>query len=202
MISPTRIPARSGEATGNKDKKDTSEIAPQRSGAVAEIIPIRPVAKEEAVESIPTANSPHYLEALRWIDSDESPEVTDPTWREVLPQLAAQLRDRFNLSLSETVELLRYVDCEIRPALAEIEQIAEETYSSGRKVTAARPGKRYASELEAALDHPAHETLPSSSKASEPPKQHDTDAAIEFLSDLDPDGAPRFNGDRSRHGKA
>jgi hypothetical protein len=94
-----------------------------------------------------TAESSRSTEAFAWINSDKSPEVSDATVREVLPQLAVQLRDRFSLSLSETVELLHYVsvDCETRPALAEIEQIAEETYSADRKATAARPGKRYAS---------------------------------------------------------
>jgi hypothetical protein len=46
MISPTRSPVGSGDATGNKDKKDTSVIASQRSGAVAEVISIRVKAVE------------------------------------------------------------------------------------------------------------------------------------------------------------
>jgi hypothetical protein len=88
-----------------------------------------------------TAESSRSTEAFVWINSDESPEVSDATVREVLPQIAAQLRNRFNLPLSETVELLSYVanaDCEKPPAAAEIEQIAKEGYSADRKASTAR----------------------------------------------------------------
>jgi hypothetical protein len=58
-----------------KDKKDTSEIEQQRS-ETAKVIPIRPMAKEEAVESVSSDDSPRLLEAFWWINS-ESPDTTD-----------------------------------------------------------------------------------------------------------------------------
>ena len=105
MISPTRIPARSGEATGNKDKKDTSEIEQQRS-ETAKVIPIRPMAKEEAVESVSSDDSPRLLEAFWWINS-ESPDTTEPTGREKIPEMVTHLYEQYRVTLAETVDLVR-----------------------------------------------------------------------------------------------
>jgi Protein of unknown function (DUF3987) len=95
------------------------------------------------------APSDRYSKAFDWIMSDESPEVTDATVHEVMPQIAAELRNRFNLALSETVELLGIVaDCEALPTSTEIEQIARRVYSADPAASAVRLGKRYKSELE------------------------------------------------------
>jgi len=102
-----------------------------------------------------TTESSRSSEAFAWIDSDESPRVTDATVHEVLPQVAAQLRDQFNLPLSETVELLSFiaVDCETPPTSAEIEQIAVAAYSADREASAA---PEPSTKLEWALDHAAN----------------------------------------------
>lgn len=104
------------------------------------------------------AESSRYSEAFNWIGSDECPEATDGTVHEVLPRIAAELRDRFNLLFPETVELLGIVavDCNSPPTSAEIEQIAEAAYSADCKQSAVPPGKQPASKLEWALDHAAN----------------------------------------------
>jgi RecA-family ATPase len=87
--------------------------------------------------------------------SEESPDVTDDTVREVLPKIAAELRRRFDVSLTEAFQLLNIVavDCDSPPAPAEIEQIMKEAYSPDRPPVSASVAKRYSSKLEAALDH-------------------------------------------------
>ena len=84
-----------------------------------------------------------------------SPEVTDANVREVLPKIAAELCRRFDVSLTETVELTRIVaeDCDKPPTPAEIEQIVKLAYSPDRASASGVTAKPYSSKLEAALDH-------------------------------------------------
>ena len=143
-----------------EDKKDTSEIAQQAAPAkpapAANPQPIKPaVAERETRADASPANSPRYDEAFDWILSDDSPEVTDANVREVLPKIAAELCRRFDVSLTETVELTRIVaeDCDKPPTPAEIEQIVKLAYSPDRASASGVTAKPYSSKLEAALDH-------------------------------------------------
>jgi AAA domain/Bifunctional DNA primase/polymerase, N-terminal len=144
MISPTHIPVGSGEATGNKDKKDTSEIA-LHSGAVAEVIPIRPKVKQEAVESISIANSPQYSEAFHWINS-ESPDTTEPTGREKIPEIGTYLYEHYRVTLAEAIELVRIwrngEECDDSLSAAEIERIVSLEYRAAAAREHLRNGMR------------------------------------------------------------
>ena len=77
----------------------------QQHPETAKVIPIRPKAKEEAVGSISTAESPHFSEAFLWINS-ESPDTTEPTGREKIPEIVAYLYERYRVSLAEAIALV------------------------------------------------------------------------------------------------
>jgi hypothetical protein len=145
-------------ADAEKDEKDASEKMQHRS-ETAKVIPIRPAPEEEAVTSTSTAESPHYLQAYQWVES-EAPSPIDHTGRETLPKIVAHLRKQFDLPLSEAIELAKiwqHGECDEELPAEEIEQIVSRVYSSDRNASATSRAKAVApggtpSKLEAALD--------------------------------------------------
>ena len=112
-----------------RDKKDTSEIVPHQVEASGNVISIRP--KTEATKSASPAESPHFEEALLWVNS-ASPDATETTGRETIPEIVTHVYEQYRVTLAETIELVRNwrngEECDNSLSAAELERIVTLEY--------------------------------------------------------------------------